>query len=192
VKFRTLLPATAAVAALTATTAMYRLATDADPPPPPRSDADRCPADPAIEVLFVRSVARDLVAQEVIAGRMTVPEAVAMFAWLDAHPPWYPAAPPGQMAVLAGLSDPGDYTEAELLGLRLVAHAEVAARSASAPVGCAERVRGEFLAVRAQGKFTRLPAVPEDRCARLLDQARIEARRAMSGRPDALPARSVQ
>jgi hypothetical protein len=192
VKLRTLFPATAAVAALTATTAMYRVATDADPPPRPRPDVEWYPADPAVEVLFVRSLARDLVAGEVIAGRTSVPEAAAVFAWLDALPPRCPAAAPDRIAVLAGLSDPGGYTQAELLGLRVVAQVEVMVRPASVTLGCAERVRGEFLAARAQGTFTRLPAVSEDRCARLVDQARIEARRVMSGRPDALPAQSVQ
>jgi hypothetical protein len=193
VKLRPLLPAVAGLVALVATTAAYRLALRTDPPPPPRADADGCPVDPVIEARFIRSVARELVAQEVIAGRWSVPEAAAVFGWLDARPPRTVAAFPDQIAALAGLSDTGGYTDAELQGVRVVALAALMARSDSpSPPGSVERVRREFLAARARGEFARLPAPPECEGQRLVERARTESRGYSSGRPASRGARSAQ
>jgi hypothetical protein len=79
-----------------------------------------------------------------------------------------------------------------LLGVRVVATVAQVARYTCQPAGRVERVRGEFLAARARGEFAQLAAATEDRCARLLDQARVEARRSKSGRPDVLQVRCVQ
>jgi hypothetical protein len=164
-------------------TAAYHLVPQTGPLAPPQPDADRGPDDPGFEALLARSVARELVAREVIAGRTTVPEAAALFAWLDAQPPRTMAAWPGQLTVQAGLPDPGGYTEAEMKGVRVVAQVAAAARCpVPSPPGCVERVRAEFHAARARGEFAPLPAAPEDRCAPLLEQARVEVRRMSVGR----------
>ena len=152
-KLRPFLPAAAVISALAATTAAYHLAAPAaDPPPPPRPDADGRPADPVAEAMLVRSVARGLVAREVIAGRTTVPEAAALFGWLDARSPWTKAAADGRIAADAGLSDSGGYTDAEMHGVRVVAAATAVAGSLPClPPGGVEWARGEFLAARRAG-----------------------------------------
>jgi hypothetical protein len=190
VKLHSFLPALVVASVLTAMTAAYHLVPRTGPLAPPQPDVDRDPGDSGFEALFVRSVARELVAREVLAGRTTVPEAAALFAWLDARPPRTKAAWPGQLSVQAGLPDPGGYTEAEMHGVRVVAEVAAAARSpVPSPPGCVERVRAEFLATRARGEFATLPAAPEDRCAQLLEQARVEVRRLTVGRA---PGRHVQ
>jgi hypothetical protein len=188
VKLHSFLPALVVASVLTATTAAYHLVPHTAPLAPPQPDADRGPDDRAFEALFARSVARDLVAREVIAGRTTVPEAAALFAWLDARPPRTKAAWPGQLTEQAGLPDPGGYTGAEMYGVRVVSEVGVSARSdATLPPGCVDRARREFLATRARGAFDPLPVLPEDQCVQLLERARAEARRMTAARASTRP-----
>ena len=65
-------------------------------PTPPDADGavdDLGPA-PAVRHVVVRAAARDLVARELIAGRMTLPDAAARFGWLNALPPATRTRPP--------------------------------------------------------------------------------------------------
>ena len=148
---RPFLPAVAVVSALAVMTSAYQLTLHADPPPQPQPDAERIADELAVEALFVRLAARNLVAREVIAGRTTVPEAAALFAWIDALPPRPSGREARQLAGQAGLPDSGGYTEAELLGVRVVMFVGVAARHDAYPPGCMERARAEFLAARRGG-----------------------------------------
>jgi hypothetical protein len=184
-QFRPLLPTAAIVTALAATSAVYRLAPHSDLPHYNQRDADLnlvSPPDPAAEAHCVRSMARDLAVREVIAGRASVTEAAALFGWLDGLPPRQWATSHDQLAVLASLPDAAGYTEAELLGARVVALVEVVSCDDAAQPGCVERVRREFFSARAEGQFARLPTPPAARCALLLEQARVEAARTARGR----------
>ena len=157
---RSLLPAVAGFVALAATSAAYRLASPDEPVPQHQPDAGyHLAADPAAEAYRVRSAARNLVAREVIAGRTTVPEAAAVFGWLDARPPRHVDPTPADTASLAGLPDPGGYTAAEMLGVRVVAFVATRDVCASRPV-CMERVRAEFLAARREGSLPDYPRPP--------------------------------
>ena len=158
---RPLLPAAVALSALALTTAVYRLAPHPELPPPPLPEPGREPAESAIEALIVRSVARQLVARDVIAGRTTVPEAAALYRWLDAQPPRTKAPWGDQILAQAGWYDVGGFTDDEMQGVRVVAQVSILTRcGADLPPGCVERVRCEFLAARCAGSSPRRPRSP--------------------------------
>jgi hypothetical protein len=147
-------------------------------PPGPRPPADPTVCyfepDPAIARLDARSAAREWVAREVAAGRMTLPEAAARFAWLDGLPPRAILPTPEEMAVKAGLPAGGRYTEKERSALQVVAW--IAERAGDLD-RAAEAARSLFLAERAAGRLDRLPEVPEVDLARRLERAEAEAAR---------------
>jgi hypothetical protein len=134
-------------------------------------DADEGMApDPAVAQANLKSRARDLVAREVAAGRMTLPDAAAAFDWFDHLPPLSPAPLPWQASVGAGVPpDPG-YTQTEILALRVVTRVDVLERTQypAVPAGSAEAARGQSRRARAGGALTCLPAVPDAALARLL------------------------
>jgi hypothetical protein len=140
---------------------------------------DHQDAAPAVRCVLVRSSARDLVAKEVIAGRMVLPDAAARFGWLNALPPPAPPAPTELLAVRVGL--PGDewYTEGERLALQVVAWVERPFLSDD-PERARQAAVRQFVECRADGRLVRLPEVPECERARLLAEAQTEAT-ALSG-----------
>jgi hypothetical protein len=138
--------------------------------------------DPAVRQVVVRTVAKDLVAQEVIAGRMALPDAAARFGWLQALPPATDSAyPPELLAALVGLPAGEQFSEGEVLALQVVVWARRPKLSED-PVRSQEAALRQFREVRAQGRLARLPVVPEDERARLLAQAEAEVA-AYVGRP---------
>ena len=62
-------------------------------PPDPVRTADYLDADPASRHVLIRSYAKDVVAREVIAARMALPDAAARFGWLNARSHRQPPRP---------------------------------------------------------------------------------------------------
>jgi hypothetical protein len=139
------------------------------------------PADPAVAAFVFRSAAKGEIVREVIAGRRSLPEAAALFGWLDAISPRTVAIPPHELAARAGLADE-NYTADELLAVQVVARVAIVAREDS-PAQAAEltaRVRGEFLAAREAGRFDRLPEIPDADLVQLIERAEAEVERMMT------------
>src|SRR5689334_3154871 len=104
-------------------------ATRFSPHPDPPGVGEFEPPDPAFAAVAVRSVAKDLVVREVIAGRMALPEAAAQFAWLNELPPPARVFPPDVPASQAWLPERGEFTGTELLAAQVVEWAANAARA---------------------------------------------------------------
>src|SRR5438874_6083753 len=120
-------------------------------PPGAESPGKYLPPDPVSVRLATRSAARDRVAREVIAGRITLPEVAAAFAWFDRLPPeaTHPSARVLERWVGLPVGDP--YTESELSALAVVVWV-VTLVEYEHPDGTGEliaRARGQFLADRA-------------------------------------------
>jgi hypothetical protein len=130
--------------------------------------------DPAARQLVVRAVARDLVARELIAGRMTLPAAAARFGWLNALSPTTQPHPAGHLAALAGLPAGEEYGEGEALALQVWAWLGRPVLSDD-PARAQEAALRQFREARAAGRLARLPEVGEDEGARWLAQAEAEA-----------------
>jgi hypothetical protein len=131
------------------------------------------PVGPHFAVVAARSAAKEKVTREFLAGRMTLPEAAARFARLNAAPPRAVAQPSDDLARQAGLPDAGDVTEAERAALQVITWAEVVARreSPSRAREVTEGLRRQFLGDRAAGRLARLPAVPDAKVDELLGPA---------------------
>ena len=143
-------------------------------PPDPDGAADYLDPDPASRHVLVRSYAKDVVAREVIAGRMALPDAAARFGWLNALPPAAaPTLPPELLAALVGLPAGERYGEGEVLALQVVAWVRRPVLSDD-PVRSQEAALRQFREARAEGRLARLPEVPEDERVRLLAQAEAE------------------
>ena len=91
------------------------------------------PADPSAADLAARSAAKDGVTREVLAGRMTLPEAAARFARLNALPPRSIIPRPDILAMTAGLPDPGDCTEAEWAAVQVAVRVAVLTARVESP-----------------------------------------------------------
>src|SRR5262249_36942662 len=135
--------------------------------------------DPAVRQRLVRVAARDLVARELIAGRMALPGAAARFAWLNALPPTTQIRPPEDLAALVGLPAGEKYGEGEALALQVVAWLGRPALSDDPGRGPEAGLR-QVQDARAEGRLARLPEVVEDERARLLAQAEVETTRVLS------------
>jgi hypothetical protein len=142
-------------------------------PPNPDAAIDHLDPDPAVRHGDVRAAAKDLVARELIAGRMSLPEAAARFGWLNALPPKAQTRPPEVLAALAGLPAGEKYGEGEALALQVVAWLGRPALSDD-PSRAQEAALRQFREARAEGRLARLPDVAEDEGARLLAQAEVE------------------
>jgi hypothetical protein len=148
-------------------------------PPNPHVALDHLDADPEVRHALVRAAAKDLVARELIAGRMALPDAAARFGWLNALPPKAQTRPPEVLAVLAGLPAGEKYGEGEALALQVVAWLGRPVLSDDPPRAQEVALR-QFREARAEGRLARLPEVAEDERARLLAQAEVEATRVLS------------
>jgi hypothetical protein len=132
------------------------------PPSPNKVGEYRVP-DPAIRYVVVRSVARDIVAREVILGRLALPDAAARFAWLQALPPaGDPDLAPEFLAALVGLPTDERYGAGEVLALRVVVWVRRPELSDD-PIQSQEAALRQFLKARAEGRLTRLPEVSKGR-----------------------------
>jgi len=140
--------------------------------------------DPAIRHAVVRTVAKDMVAREVIAGRLPLPDAAARFGWLQALPPAAdPDLAPEFLAELVGLPADERYGAGEVLALRVVVWVRRPELSDD-PIRSQEAALRQFLEARAEGRLTRLPEVSKDERARILAQAEVEATRLLSRHGD--------
>jgi hypothetical protein len=159
-KFRT--PAAAACAVGLAYLALY-LAPRPEPPGA-AAPAELLSPDPAAAQAIARSAAKEAIAREVIAGRMTLPEAADRFGRLNAMPPPAPVRVPNLLAADAGLADSGGYTGAELPALQVVAWVAIVAREdcPDRAEEVAARARDQFRADRAAGRLARPPEVPAE------------------------------
>jgi hypothetical protein len=184
---RGILSAAAAVAAVAGVYAVVKTF----PAPAPPEAARAGPSDPEHTGALVRLAAKNLVAREVIAGRTTLPEATALFEWLNGLYPPAPARTPFPWAKPAGLPD-GDYTAAEAAAAEVVQWvAAVARREYPDREGeVAADAVAEFLAARSGGQLAALPEVDGEVKVKLLARAETEAARYVSFRsPEAPPAR---
>lgn len=119
------------------------------------------------------------VARAAAAGGLTLPEAAAVFGWLNDQPPALLLARRAA-AVRGRIGRPaGGWTEAECLCLEVVARA-------GGPVGAAG-LWAEFGALRACGRPLVLPSVDPDGCQGLLERATEQAAAEWAGgRPPVL------
>ena len=145
-------------------------------PPPVHADeaVDDPGPDPAVRHALVRAAARDVVARELVAGRMALPEAAARFGWLNALPPAARTRPSEHLAALAGLPADEKYEEGEALALQVVAWLRRSGMGDES-VRAQESALRQFREARAEGRLTQLPEVAESERARLLAQAEAEA-----------------
>ncbi|HJZ93219.1 MAG TPA: hypothetical protein VKE40_20250 [Gemmataceae bacterium] len=148
-------------------------------PPNPEVAVEHLDADPAVRHNLVRVAAKDLVARELIAGRMALPEAAARFGWLNALPPKAQTRPPEVLAALAGLPEGEKHEEGEALALQVVAWLGRPGLS-NDPARAQEAAMRQFREARAMGRLARLPEVVDDEGTRLLAQADVEVPRQLS------------
>jgi hypothetical protein len=168
-----------AVVCVAAITCPVLLISPRRPAPNPNAAVDYLDPDPAVRNRLVRAAARDLVARELIAGRITLPDAAARFGWLNALPPKAQTRPPEVLAALAGLPAGEEYGEGEVLALQVVAWLGRPVLSDD-PARAQETALRQFRDARAEGRLARLPEVVADERARLLAQAEVEATRVQS------------
>src|SRR5262245_23437600 len=128
------------------------------PSPEPDGALEYLEPGPAVRHAVVRATARDLVARELIAGRLALPDAAARFGWLNVLPPPAQTRPPEQLAALAGLPAGEQYGEGEALALQVVAWLGRPALSDD-PARAQEAALQQFREARAQGRLARLPEV---------------------------------
>ncbi|HKB03010.1 MAG TPA: hypothetical protein VKD90_12370 [Gemmataceae bacterium] len=148
-------------------------------PPNPHAAVDHLDADPVVRHRLVRAAARDVVARELIAGRMTLPDAAARFGWLNALPPTTQTRPPEVLAALAGLPAGEKYGEGEALALQVVAWLGRPTLSDD-PARAQDAALRQFRQSRAEGRLTLLPEVGEDEGSRLLAEADVVVTRHQS------------
>jgi hypothetical protein len=136
--------------------------------------------DPAIRHAVVRTVAKDMVAREVIAGRLALPDAAARFGWLLALPPAAePDLAPELLTALVGLPADERYGAGEVLALRVVVWVRRPELSDD-PIRSQEAALRQFVEARSHGRLARLPEVPKNERARILALAEVEATRLLS------------
>ena len=145
------------------------------PRPTTRPAAADRPADS--EAVLARSLAKHCVATEVTRGRLTVPEAAAVFGWLNRRPP--PADPAEVIGRQFSLSDAARRCEAEVLCAQVMAYRAAAVRHPN-PAREADLVwlgQAQVRMCRGPDGRPRLPAVNETDCENLLDRATVLTRR---------------
>src|SRR5262245_65862450 len=127
---------------------------------PPRPDAaiDHLDPDPAVRQNLVRAAARDVVARELIAGRIALPDAAAWFGWLNDLPPKAQTRSPEVLAALAGLPADEKYGEGEAIALQVVAWLGRPGLSDN-PVRAQEVALRQFRDGRREGLLARLEEV---------------------------------
>ena len=155
------------------------------PTTPPAAAADR-PA--GSEGVLARSLAKHFVATEVTRGRLTVPEAAAVFGWLNRRPP--PADPAEVIGRQSGLSDAARRCEAEVLCAQVMAYRAAAARHPN-PAREADLVwlgQAQVRMSRGPDGRPRLPAVNEAECEKLIARATALSRRRHQAGPDDMDA----
>lgn len=122
----------------------------------------------------MRALAKSAVTSEVVEGRMSVPEAAAVFGWLDRQPPVPLTNPSTCLSPYSVGADDLDAARSgeDLLCLQVLAHA--AAPGRSAPTRLAE-IRAEFRRTCAAPGGAVLPSVSERDCREFLARARVAA-----------------
>ncbi len=183
---RTAPPATFAAAAALAYTAY--LFSPAGPPPNQPVEAHVSAPGPVCQHLAVRLAAKDAIARDVAAGRTSLFDAAARFAWLNTLPPQCPRmgdTDAGYVAAEFGLEAGPGFTDNERAALQVIAWAteRTAWMSPERAGEVAGRLRDEFLAARRARSLENLPAVPEATRRDLLNQAASEAGLAQAGAP---------
>ncbi len=148
------------------------------PPPDPGRDVPELIPD------HVRSVGMALATEDLVAGRVTLPEAAARFRELERLAGLPGADPPNLVQVRPGpWSENRAETGADRLYLRVLAHVEAGVEFA--PPGVADEVFGrlgrEYLALRSGGRPLEVPDLLPDRRDAVLAQARAAAERAAAG-----------
>lgn len=129
---------------------------------------------PAVRHVIVRVVAKDLVVRELIAGRLSLPDAAARFGWLNSLPPAALPRPSQHLAALAGLPTGVQYVEGEALALQVVAWISRMVPTGE-PAGARAEALRQFREARTEGRLARLPEVGEAERARLHALAKTEA-----------------
>ena len=157
--------------------------------PPAPSDPDSLPlgspvdaeAPGDVRLIDARACARRVVGRELLAGRLTVPEAAAVFGWLDRQHPALPASmiETANLAMAGGTPvgselSAGARHEAEWLCLRTAGYARNLAwgECLERAEALSEALDDGLLRAWESGKARSLPAVDEDGCRTLLLRAR--------------------
>jgi hypothetical protein len=140
-------------------------------PPPPAAEFDEPPAE--VAAVFERIMAKAAVARAVLADRLSLPEAAAVFGWLN-------RLPPAEARRFLRLPD-GDFeasSDEEFLCLSVVVwvaqEADIAPADAHAGQ-VARAVKGQFRRAFADGARVALPAVVESDCRELVARVRAAA-----------------
>ena len=131
------------------------------PPEPPPAEAEAT-ATAWIETATLRAIAKDRITAEVMAGRLTLLQAAALFGELNRVPP-----------------APRPQSGAEELCRQVIAYAEGEARGGAGETAAAARLQKELEGLLAEGPL-RLPA-PSARAEALLEQARARLPRVLRG-----------
>jgi hypothetical protein len=144
--------------------------------PDPVRETDHELVAPPETQFVLRSVAKDIVARDVVAGRRSLPDAAALFDRLNAI---CPRNATGQQILLAaeweGLSDGEEVTPNESLGLQVILWAlrrvEPGSSARAALVG---RLRNEYWTARKEGLLANLTPATEESYRDVLDRAAAE------------------
>jgi hypothetical protein len=148
------------VAALALTYAAARR--DRPPDPPPVETIE--PAPPDADALLIRSAAKGVVARDVADGHLTLVDATALFAHIDAHCR-VAETPPARFLLVGGakIGEGDEETEGEVRCLQVMLWANTYAPPG--PGGRAvltERLRAEYRAARRSGALAELPPASEE------------------------------
>ena len=141
-------------------------------PADPRADR---PADS--DAVIARTLAKHFVATEVARGRLTVPEAAAVFGWLNRLPP--PTDPAEHVGGMSGISDAARRSEPEVLCAQVMTYRAAAVRNPN-PAREADLVwigQAQIRLARGLDGRPLLPAVNEADCRELIERATVLSRR---------------
>ena len=142
-----------------------------------------------VEARVARFIAREAICRELLAGRLTLIEAAAVFGWLDDQPPVIPTSmrqipilKPGNLMI----EMPGEW-----LCLRAAQYARGVAQHdfSDRAVELDEHLGDQLNRVLSSGEANDLPMVNENACRALLERSLVAARTFMPRGP--LPAMSA-
>jgi hypothetical protein len=167
------IPVASAAVCVVAMTCAALITPSRPSPPDPDRAADHLVPDPAVRRAAVRTYARDVIAREVLAGRMALPDAAAWFGWLNSLSPTTRVVPTEWLAVRVGLPAGERCGEGEALALQVVAWM-VWRDLSDDPARAQEAALRQFREVRAEGRLARLPEVAKDERTQLLARAEVE------------------
>ena len=171
-------PVVAAAIVVAAVAAVGRAPAPPDDPPGP---VDRG-VDELIGVVMARNLVHEVVAHEVVDGRLSMSAAAAIYAWLNALDP--PVSP--HWFAPQSWDDPtpswAGWTPAEVAYLHAMRRVTRSLETEVAARMCPD-LNAEFEAGRSCGRPLTLPAVSEAGCGRLLAWAISADEAAREGRP---------